>query len=454
MFNQLQDKLLASIKKLKGQGRITESNIDETLREIKLNLLEADVHFKVVKNFIDRVKAKSLGEDVLKTVSPGQQFIKIVHDELVTLLGGTSQDINLREKPSLIMMVGLQGTGKTTTTAKLALQIQKQFKKRVGLIPADIYRPAAIEQLKVLGEKIGAPVFNSQPNQNPRDIVKQALKWAEAEFLDVLILDTAGRLQIDEALMSELSDLKSLTNPQEILLVVDAMLGQQSVNVAQGFNEKLGLTGFVLTKVDGDARGGAALSIREMTGLPIKYLGIGEKVEALEVFHPDRLASRILDMGDVVSLVEKAQEIINEEDALKTAKKIAKNQFTVEDFLAQIQQMKQLGSMESIMKMIPGMNQAMKKMKDMTPPDKEIKKIEAIIRSMTTYERQNHKILNGSRRLRIAKGSGTQVSDVNKFIKQFEQSQKMMSQMMKFMGRGGGMPGLGGGGGGGFKLPF
>ncbi len=454
MFNQLQDKLLASIKKLKGQGRITESNIDETLREIKLNLLEADVHFKVVKNFIDRVKAKSLGEDVLKTVSPGQQFIKIVHDELVTLLGGTSQDINLREKPSLIMMVGLQGTGKTTTTAKLALQIQKQFKKRVGLIPADIYRPAAIEQLKVLGEKIGAPVFNTQPNQNPRDIVKQALKWAEAEFLDVLILDTAGRLQIDEALMSELSDLKSLTNPQEILLVVDAMLGQQSVNVAQGFNEKLGLTGFVLTKVDGDARGGAALSIREMTGLPIKYLGIGEKVEALEVFHPDRLASRILDMGDVVSLVEKAQEIINEEDALKTAKKIAKNQFTVEDFLAQIQQMKQLGSMESIMKMIPGMNQAMKKMKDMTPPDKEIKKIEAIIRSMTTYERQNHKILNGSRRLRIAKGSGTQVSDVNKFIKQFEQSQKMMSQMMKFMGRGGGMPGLGGGGGGGFKLPF
>lgn len=452
MFNQLQDKLLASIKKLKGQGRISESNIDETLREIKLNLLEADVHFKVVKNFIDRVKQKSLGAEVLNTVSPGQQFIKIVHDELVQLLGGASHEINLREKPSILMMVGLQGTGKTTTTAKLALHIQKTFKKRVGLVPADIYRPAAIDQLKVLGEKIGAPVFPSQSNQNPRDILKQAKEWAQKEFLDVLILDTAGRLQIDEDLMTELSDLKTLAQPQEILLVVDAMLGQQSVNVAQGFNEKLGLSGFILTKVDGDARGGAALSIREMTGLPIKFLGQGEKVEALEVFHPDRLASRILDMGDVVSLVEKAQEVINEEDAIKTAKKIAKNEFTVEDFLSQMQQIKKLGSFESIMKMLPGMNQVMKQVKDIAPPDKEIKKIEAIIRSMTLEERQNHKILNGSRRLRIAKGSGTQVSDVNKFIKQFEQSQKMMSQMMKFMGKGGGFPGMGGGGG--FRFPF
>lgn len=448
MFNQLQDKLLANIKKIKGQGRISESNIDETLREIKLSLLEADVHFKVVKNFLDRVKTKAMGQEVLNQVSPGQQFVKIVSDELTTLLGGETPEINLREKPSVIMMVGLQGVGKTTTTAKLALHIQKQFKKRVGLIPADVYRPAAIEQLKILGDQIGAPVYPSTPQQKPQEIFKEAQKWAEKEFLDVLILDTAGRLQIDEDLMSELGDLKALSNPQEILLVVDAMLGQQSVNVAQGFHEKLALTGFVLTKVDGDARGGAALSIREMTGLPIKFLGQGEKIEALEVFHPDRLASRILDMGDVVSLVEKAQEVIQEEEAIRTAKKIAKNEFTVEDFLAQMQQIRKLGSFESILKMLPGMGQAMKQIKSLAPAEKEMKKIEAIIQSMTREERQNHKILNGSRRLRIANGSGTQVSDVNKFIKQFEQSRKMMSQMMKMMGKGGGIPGLGG------RFPF
>jgi signal recognition particle subunit SRP54 len=449
MFDQLSDKLLASLRKIRGQGTITEANIEEILREIRLNLLEADVHFKVVKNFIERVKTKAIGQDVAKTITAGQQFVKIVHDELVELLGGSSTEINIKSQPAIIFMVGLQGTGKTTTSAKLALYIRKQFQKRPGLVPADIYRPAAIDQLKTLAKNNNLPVFDTQVGQKPQDIVKNAKKWAEENAVDVIIVDTAGRLQIDENLMNELGDLKSIMNPHEVLLVVDAMLGQQSVSVAEGFHAKLGITGLVLTKIDGDARGGAALSIKEMTGIPIKFLGTGEKTDAIEVFHPDRLASRILDMGDVVSLVEKAHEVIDQEKAIKAAKRMARNEFTVEDFLDQLQQIKKLGSFEGIMKMIPGMGQAMKKMKDMTPPDKEIKKIEAIIHSMTLVERQNHKILNGSRRLRIAKGSGTQVSDVNKFIKQFEQSQKMMSQMMKFAGKGG-LPGMGGG----FKLPF
>lgn len=448
MFDQLSDKLLASLKKIRG-GIITEANIEEVLREIRLNFLEADVHFKVVKNFIERVKAKAIGQDVAKTITAGQQFVKIVNDELTTLLGGSSTEINIRSQPAIIFLVGLQGTGKTTTTAKLALYIRKQFQKRPGLVPADIYRPAAIDQLKTLAKNNNLPVFDTQIGQKPQEIVKSAKKWAEENAVDVIIVDTAGRLQIDETLMSELGDLKSIMNPHEVLLVVDAMLGQQSVSVAEGFHAKLGVTGLVLTKIDGDARGGAALSIKEMTGIPIKFLGTGEKTDAFEVFHPDRLASRILDMGDVVSLVEKAHEVIDEEKAIKAAKRMARNEFTVEDFLDQIQQIKKLGSFEGIMKMIPGMGQAMKKMKDMVPPDKEIKKIEAIIHSMTLVERQNHKILNGSRRLRIANGSGTQVSDVNKFIKQFEQSQKMMSQMMKVMGKGG-PPGMGGG----FKMPF
>jgi signal recognition particle subunit SRP54 len=449
MFDQLSDKLLASLRKFRGQGTITEANIEEILREIRLNLLEADVHFKVVKNFIDRVKAKAIGQDVAKTITAGQQFVKIVHDELVELLGGTATQINIKSQPAIIFLVGLQGTGKTTTSAKLALHIRKQFQKRPGLVPADIYRPAAIEQLKTLAKNNDLPVFDTQSGQKPQDIVKQAKKWAEENAVDVIIVDTAGRLQIDETLMNELGDLKSIMNPHEVLLVVDAMLGQQSVSVAEGFHYKLGVTGLVLTKIDGDARGGAALSIKEMTGIPIKFLGTGEKTDALEVFHPDRLASRILDMGDVVSLVERAHEVIDEEKAMRAAKRMARNEFTVEDFLDQLQQIKKLGSFEGIMKMIPGMGQAMKKMKDMVPPDQEIKKIEAIIHSMTLGERQNHKILNGSRRLRIANGSGTQVSDVNKFIKQFEQSQKMMSQMMKFAGKGG-LPGMGGG----FKFPF
>lgn len=450
MFENLSDKLLTTLRRVRGQGRITEANIQEAIKEIRLSLLEADVNFKVVKEFIDQVKSKAVGQEVLGGINAGQQFVKIVHDELVAVLGGQSESLNVRDNPAVIMLVGLQGTGKTTSAAKLALYIRKQFKKKPGLVPADVYRPAAIEQLMTLGRQNDLPVFPSQPSQKPEEIVEQAKAWAKTQMVEVVIIDTAGRLQIDENLMSELGRLKQIWTPAEILLVADAMLGQQSVNVAEGFHQRLGLTGLVLTKVDGDARGGAALSIRRATGVPIKFLGVGEKVGALEVFHPDRLASRILDMGDVMTLVEKAQDVIDQKEAEKSARKIARNEFTVEDFLQQIQMLKKLGGMEGLLKMIPGMGQAMKKMKDMAPPDKEIKKIEAIIRSMTKEERDDHKILNGSRRLRIANGSGTQVSDVNKFIRQFEESRKMMSQMMKMgMGRGG-FPG----GGGGFKLPF
>lgn len=450
MFDNLQEKMLSTIKKVKGQGRISEKNIEDTLKEIRLNLLEADVNFKVVKKFIDRVKEKALGEEVLTSLSAGQQFTKIVHDELVQILGGNTENLNVRGKPAVIFLVGLQGTGKTTTSAKLALHIRQKLKKKPGLVPADIYRPAAIEQLKTLAKQNDFPVYNTQEGQKPEDILENAKKWAEDEMIDVVLVDTAGRLQIDDELMSELSRLKSIWEPGEVLLVADAMLGQQSVNVAEGFHKLLGLTGLVLTKVDGDARGGAALSIREATGVPIKFLGTGEKVRGLEVFHPDRLAGRILDMGDVLSLVEKAQEVIDEKEARKSAKKIARNEFSIEDFLKQIHMMKKMGGMESIMKMIPGMNQAMKGMKNMAPPDDEVAKIEAIINSMTTQERRNHRLLNGSRRLRIANGSGTEVKDVNKFIKQFEEARKMMSKMMKMgMGRGG-FPGMGGGG----RMPF
>lgn len=449
MFESLSDKLLGSLKKLKGQTKITEDNIQEAIKEIRLSLLEADVNFKVVKEFIDQVKAKALGTAVIDQVAPGQQFVKVVHDELVSTLGGEAVELNVTGKPAVIFLVGLQGAGKTTTAAKLAKHIRTKFGKRPGLVPADIYRPAAIDQLKTLAKNNDLPVFDSNTSMKPEEILAQAKKWATDNMVEVVLVDTAGRLQIDDDLMGELARMKSVWDPNEILLVADAMLGQQSVNVAEGFNKLLGLTGLILTKVDGDARGGAALSIRKATGVPIKFLGTGEKTDALEVFHPDRLASRILDMGDVLSLVEKAQTVIDEKDALASAKKMSKGQFTVEDFLSQIQMMKKLGGMESLMKMLPGMGQLTKQIKDMTPPDKELKKIEAIIRSMTAQERVKHEILNGSRRARIARGSGTEVSDVNKFIKQFEQSKKMMSQMMKMgMGRGG-MPGMGGMFGGG-----
>lgn len=442
MFDNLSDKILGTIKKIKGQNKISESNIEEALKEIRMSLLEADVNFKVVKNFIDRVKAKALGAEVLNGVNPGQQFVKIVHDELVTILGGGAAEINVRENPAVIFMVGLQGAGKTTSSAKLALFIRQKFGKKPGLVPADVYRPAAIEQLQTLGKQNDIPVFPSQAGQKPEQILESAKQWAKDNMVEVLLIDTAGRLQIDDELMSELERLKKVWTPQEVLLVADAMLGQQSVNVAEGFHSRLGLTGLILTKVDGDARGGAALSIREVTGIPIKFLGVGEKVANLEIFHPDRLASRILDMGDVLTLVERAQDVIDEKSARESARKMMKNEFTMDDFLAQLQMVKKLGGLESMMKFLPGMGQLTKQMEGMAPPDKEVKKIEAIIHSMTLQERRNPKVLNASRRERIAKGSGTRVQDINKFVKQFEESKKMMSGMMK-MGLGKGM-----------KLPF
>lgn len=435
MFNQLQDRILGSLKKIRGQHKISETNIEEALREIRLSLLEADVNFKVVKSLLERVKAKALGAEVLASLNPDQQFIKIFHNELVTTLGGSAVDLNCREKPSIIMLVGLQGAGKTTTAAKLSLYIRQKLQKKPGLVPADIYRPAAIDQLQTLGRQNQIPCYPGSVGKQPVEILKEALKWAESEMIDVLILDTAGRLQIDETLMKELADLKALAPPQEILLVADAMLGQQAVNVAEGFHKQLGLTGLVLTKADGDARGGAALSIREVTGVPIKFLGTGEKVAGLEVFHPDRLAKRILDMGDVLSLAEKAGELMDEKSAKDSARKMMKNEFSLEDFLSQIQTLKKLGGFESVMKFLPGMGQMSKQLKGMTPPDDEMKKIEAIIRSMTIRERRHPNVLNASRRERIAKGSGTQVQDVNRLVRQFEEAKKMMSGLMK-MGRG------------------
>ncbi len=438
MFENLSEKMTASLKKLKGQNKISEANVDEVIKEIRLNLLEADVNFKVVKNFIDKVKAKALGQEVLANVNPGQMFVKIVHEELINVLGGGAVDVNVRENPSVIFMVGLQGAGKTTSSAKLALYVRTKLGKKPGLIPADIYRPAAIEQLQTLGKQNNFPVFPTQAGQKPEEILEQSKKWARDNMVDVVIVDTAGRLQIDDALMTELSNLKNIWAPQEILLVADAMLGQQSVNVAEGFHKQLSLTGLILTKVDGDARGGAALSIREVTGIAIKFLGVGEKVAALELFHPDRLAGRILDMGDVLSLVEKAQEHMDEKSARDSAKKMMRNEFTLDDYLKQSQMLKKMGGFESVLKFLPGMGEISKQMKNMAPVEKEMKKNEAIINSMTLKERANHKILNASRRQRIAAGSGTQVSDVNRLIKQFEESKKMMSGMMKMgMGKGG-----------------
>lgn len=443
MFESLSDKITNSVKKLRGQNRISESNVEDSIKEIRLSLLEADVHFKVVKAFIDRVKAQALGQEVIKNVNPGQMFVKIVHDELVQTLGGGAVDLNARENPSHVFMVGLQGAGKTTSAAKLALYIRQKLGKKPGLIPADVYRPAAIEQLKTLGKQINVPVFPSEPGMKPEEILQKAQAWIRDERVEVALVDTAGRLQIDDELMNELERLKAIAPPTEILLVADAMLGQQAVSVAEEFHKRLALTGLILTKVDGDARGGAALSIREVTGVPIKFLGVGEKVAALELFHPDRLAGRILGMGDVLSLVEKAAEAVDMKEAEEQTRKMMRNEFTLDDFLKQIQSLKKMGGIESLLKFLPGMGDISKQLKNMTPPDQEVKKIEAIIRSMTMQERKKHTILNASRRQRIAKGSGTQVQDVNKLIKQFEDMQKMMGQFMKMAKGGRGM-----------KLPF
>ncbi|MDO9069209.1 MAG: signal recognition particle protein [Deltaproteobacteria bacterium] len=432
MFDSLSDKLESVFKKLRGQGVMTEENIKEALREVRLALLEADVNFKVVKDFVENVRVKAVGTEVLTSLSPGQQVIRIVHDELVAVMGGGEDNsLDLAAKPPVaIMMVGLQGAGKTTTCGKLGNLLKKQ-KRRPLLVPADIYRPAAIEQLKTVGRQLGLEVFNSSPDQKPLDICRKAMQFAELNGYDTVILDTAGRHQIDDFLMNELAEIKAAVLPREVLLVADAMTGQEAVNVAVGFNDLLDISGVVLSKLDGDAKGGAALSIRAVTGKPIKFAGLGEKLDALEVFHPDRLVSRILGMGDVLTLVEKAQSLFDVKESELLQQKLKKNQFDLEDFLSQMQQIKKMGSMESIMGMIPGMGKMMKQMKGAQPSENEIKRIEAIIRSMTPAERANHSIINGSRRLRISKGSGTTVPEVNLLLKRFTEAQKMMKQLQK-----------------------
>jgi len=452
MFDSLSEKLESVFKKLRGQGVMNEDNIKDALREVRLALLEADVNFKVVKDFVESVRIKAIGVEVLQSLSPGQQIIRIVHDELVFVMGGGSDNqLNLAAKPPVaIMMVGLQGAGKTTTCGKLGRHL-KGLKRRPLLVPADVYRPAAIEQLKTVGKQLGLEVFNSSSDQKPVDICIAAMRFAELNGYDTVILDTAGRHQIDDFLMSELADIKNATQPLEILFVADAMTGQEAVNVAGGFNERLEITGVVLTKLDGDAKGGAALSIKAVTGKPIKFVGVGEKLDALEVFHPDRLVSRILGMGDVLTLVEKAQSIFDEKETAKLQQKLKKSQFDLEDFLAQLQQIKKMGSLESIMGMIPGMGKMMKQMKGAQPSENEMKRIEAIIRSMTPGERANHSIINGSRRLRIAKGSGTTVPEINQLLKRFTEAQKVVKQLQK-LGPKGLLKGMGGLGKG--MLPF
>lgn len=455
MFDSLSDKLESVFKKLRGQGVMTEDNIKEALREVRLALLEADVNFKVVKDFVENVRVKAVGTEVLTSVSPGQQVIRIVHDELVAIMGGDEDNsLDLSAKPPVaIMMVGLQGAGKTTTCGKLGNLLKKQ-KRRPLLVPADVYRPAAIEQLKTVGRQLGLEVFASTADQKPLDICLSAMKFAELNGYDTVIIDTAGRHQIDDFLMNELGEINAAVRPREILFVADAMTGQEAVTIASGFNDRLEISGVVLSKLDGDAKGGAALSIKAVTGKPIKFVGLGEKLDALEVFHADRLVSRILGMGDVLTLVEKAQTLFDDKETTLLQQKLKKNQFDLEDFLTQMQQIKKLGSIESIMGMIPGMGKMMKQMKGAQPSEDEIKRIEAIIRSMTPGERANHGIINGSRRLRISKGSGTTVQEVNLLLKRFTEAQKMMKMMQKLGPKGmlKGMGGLGGGGKG--MMPF
>ncbi|MRR53091.1 MAG: signal recognition particle protein [Deltaproteobacteria bacterium] len=444
MFDSLSDKLDQIFKKLRGQGVMTEENIKDALREVRLVLLEADVNFKVVKDFVERVRGRAIGSEVLQSLSPGQQVIKIVHDELVSLMGGGEDNsLNLAAKPPVaIMLVGLQGSGKTTSCGKLAKYLKAQRRKPL-LVPADVYRPAAIEQLKTLGAQLSLEVFDSRADQNPVDICREALRYAALSGFDTVLFDTAGRLQIDEVLMQELVRIKDVVEPVEILLVADAMTGQEAVNVATGFDAHLDLTGVILTKLDGDAKGGAALSIKAVTGKPVKFVGLGEKLDALDVFHADRLVSRILGMGDVLTLIEKAQATFDEGQSLKLQQKLKKNQYDLEDFRNQLQQMKQMGSLESIMSLIPGMGKMMKQMEGAGPSEKELKRIEAIIDSMTRDERANPSIINGSRRLRISKGSGTTVQEVNQLLKRFAEALKLVKHMQK-LGPKGLMKGMGG----------
>ena len=424
-FEGLSSRLQEITRKLKGKARITESDLKEMLREVKLALLEADVNYKIVKEFINSIQEKALGQDVMKSLTPGQQVIKIVKDEMIELLGGTESKINFTPNPpTVIMLVGLQGSGKTTTAGKLANLLRKQGKKPL-LVACDVYRPAAIKQLEVVGKQLNIPVYSNENSKDVVQISRQAMSMAMSKLNDVVIIDTAGRLHIDDELMQELKNLKTNIKPHEILLVVDSMTGQDAVNIAQTFNETVGIDGVVLTKLDGDTRGGAALSVKKVTGRPIKFAATGEKMSDIEVFHPDRMASRILGMGDILAVIEKAEEAFDLEEAEKLEKKMRKNELDLDDYLAQIRQMKKMGSFSSLLKLIPGMNQ----FKDIKVDDKEFGKIEAIICSMTPQEKRNTKLLNASRRIRIAKGSGTTVQDINKFIKSYEMTQKMMKQM-------------------------
>lgn len=446
IFESLSDRLQATFKKLRGHGKLTEDDVNEAMREVRMALLEADVNFKVVKQFIKTVKERAIGQDILETLTSAQVVIKIVDEELTKLMGGTQSRLNISPKPpTVIMMVGLQGAGKTTSAGKLGLALKKQGKRPL-LVAADIYRPAAITQLQVLGKQLDIPVFSMEQGTDAVTIAKSSIGYSQSHACDVVIIDTAGRLQIDEKLMQELRDIKSEVHPHEILLVVDAMTGQESVNVAQAFNDALGLDGVVMTKLDGDARGGAALSVKAVTGVPIKFIGLGEKLEPLEPFHPDRMASRILGMGDVLSLVEKAQATFDMEEAKKMEKKLRKDEFTLDDFLAQMQQVKKLGSLDNILGLIPGMGGLKKQLagQDIDLDGKEIRQIEAIIKSMTPKERANINIINGSRRKRIAMGSGTRVQDVNKLLKQFGEMKKMMKKMKKMQKGKKGLPNLGG----------
>jgi len=445
IFEGLSDKLQAAIKKIRGNKVVTEEDLKVTLREVRMGLLEADVNFKVVKDFVAKVKERAQGVEVQEGLSAGQQVVKIVHEELIELLGGSQSKLTVASKaPTIIMLVGLQGAGKTTTAGKLASYLRKNGKKPL-LVAGDIYRPAAIDQLEILGRQLDIPVFSLGKEVSPVEIAKKALDRANAILCDTVIIDTAGRLHIDEALMDELKNIKGKVQPHEILLVVDAMTGQDAVTVADAFNQALGITGLIVTKLDGDARGGAVLSVKEVTGCPVKFVGMGEKLDALEPFYPDRMASRILGMGDVLSLIEKAQSVISADDAAKMAETMRKNEFTLEMFLQQMQQIKKLGSLQSILGMLPGMGSISKKLEGAELDGKEVGHIEAIIRSMTVKERRNPNIINGSRRRRIALGSGLRVQDVNKLLKNFEDSKKMMKKMQgmnKFAKKGS------------FKLPF
>jgi signal recognition particle subunit SRP54 len=441
MFENLSDRLEKSFKILKGQGRISEINVAETLKDVRRALLDADVNFKIAKSFTDKVKEQALGQDVLNAVKPSQMMVKIVHDELAELMGGQATEINLKGNPTVILISGLQGSGKTTFSGKLANHLKSKKQKHPLLVACDVYRPAAIDQLKVLGEQINVPVYTEEDNKDPVKIAKNAIKQAKKDGQSLVIIDTAGRLAIDQEMMNEIAAIKKAIDPHEILFVVDSMTGQDAVNTAKEFNERLNFDGVVLTKLDGDTRGGAALSIRSVVNKPIKFIGSGEKMEAIDVFHPDRMADRILGMGDVVSLVEKAQEQFDQEEARKLSKKIAKNQFDFNDFLSQIGQIKKMGNIKDLAGMIPGMGKMMKKI---DVDDDAFKGIEAIIKSMTPQERENPKLLNGSRRKRIAAGSGNDIQEVNRLIKQFDETKKMMKMMKDGKGMAGLMNRMGG----------